>query len=471
MSTDFSPAEFGAAWQKFIDYVNGQVPPPEPAPPPLMHKLMEFLEGDPTQMAVVSESFLVRELPNVQLAFNHYLTGPERFAEHLGYMAAHDHPGFGLMAILSGRQWQTVTEGPVQYRSIELANGERLQCMEKGLYLMRDHGRKAVAFVHSEEHFMGSPPLHVEIMCAAADYAETMLAELRALVYKHNVYRGHVISLGGRGPEDIRFHRLPEVNRADIILPEHILTTIERNTLVFSEHAARLRAAGRHLRRGLLLHGAPGTGKTMTIMYLVSQMKGRTVILMTGRVMGLITQSCQLARALAPAVVVLEDVDLVGLERSRNEHTAPLLFELLNEMDGLSDDSDVVFILSTNRPEWLEPALAARPGRIDQAIEFPLPDADCRRRLVELYGRGLEMQLDDAQLTDMVARTEGASPAFIRELLRKAALLAAEATPNETTAPVVTDEHLRAALFNIVREGGDLTKKLLGVKPEALEGV
>src|SRR5688572_12792394 len=61
-----------------------------------------------------------------------------------------------------------------------------------------------------------------------------------------------------------------------------------------------------------------------------------------------------------------------------------LLFELLNQMDGLAEDADVLFVLTTNRPDVLEPALAARPGRIDQAIEIPLPDAECRRRLLEL---------------------------------------------------------------------------------------
>ena len=57
-------------------------------------------------------------------------------------------------------------------------------------------------------------------------------------------------------------------------------------------------------------------------------------------------------------------------------------------MDGLADDADLLFVLTTNRPDILEPALAARPGRIDQAIEVPPPDADCRRRLLELYGKG-----------------------------------------------------------------------------------
>ena len=64
-------------------------------------------------------------------------------------------------------------------------------------------------------------------------------------------------------------------------------------------------------------------------------------------------------------------------------------------MDGMEEDSDVVFLLTTNRPELLEPALAARPGRVDLAVEIPLPDEGCRQRLFELYTRGLEIKVDN----------------------------------------------------------------------------
>jgi ATP-dependent 26S proteasome regulatory subunit len=74
-------------------------------------------------------------------------------------------------------------------------------------------------------------------------------------------------------------------------------------------------------------------------------------------------------------LVILEDVDLVAMERSF-EPTNAILFELLNAMDGLDADHDVLFVLTTNAPERIEPALAARPGRIDQAVELPLPDPD-----------------------------------------------------------------------------------------------
>ncbi len=171
----------------------------------------------------------------------------------------------------------------------------------------------------------------------------------------------------------------------------------------------------------------------------------------------MIEQSCALARTLQPSIVVLEDVDLVAEERTRPGAAcaAPLLFELLNQMDGLADDADVLFLLTTNRADILEPALAARPGRVDQAIEIPLPDGECRHRLLELYADGLTLGAVDLQ--SFVQRTDGASPAFIRELMRKAALFAADESSDS-----IQDRHLDEAIHELVVVGGTLTQSLLG---------
>src|SRR5262249_10225698 len=131
-----------------------------------------------------------------------------------------------------------------------------------------------------------------------------------------------------------------------------------------------------------------------------------------------------------------------------------------NQMDGLTEDADIVFVLTSNRADLLEPALAARPGRIDQAVEVPLPDADCRRRLLQGYAGGLRLEVDD--LERFVDRTRGVSAAFIRELLRKAALRAADESEGEL---VVGERHLDEALHDLVIEGGELTKTLLGGTP------
>jgi cell division protease FtsH len=140
-----------------------------------------------------------------------------------------------------------------------------------------------------------------------------------------------------------------------------------------------------------------------------------------------------------PALIVLEDVDLIAESRDfRRGMDNPLLYQVLNEMDGLAGDADVAFLLTTNRSDLLEAALADRPGRVDLAMEVPLPSAEARAALLSLYGSGLT--LSEAEVATVVAATEGVTASFFAELARRATLLAAVA--GETPAGT----HVTAAL-------------------------
>jgi ATP-dependent 26S proteasome regulatory subunit len=266
-----------------------------------------------------------------------------------------------------------------------------------------------------------------------------------------------VISLHADPDEAVRviYHAVPPVPREGLILPVGTLERLERQALGISAQASALRAAGRHLKRGVLLHGPPGTGKTLSVSYLIGAMPGRTTVLLTGRGLGLIEPAFAIARELAPATVVLEDIDLVAAERTFDMDDNGVLFELLNQIEGLQEDSDLLFLLTTNRADLVEPALAARPGRIDLALEIPLPDADARARLVALYAG--DAQLDAGTERDVVARTEGVSGAFVKELMRQAALRAAlDGRPQPTGADVT------ATLDELLEERSALTRRLLG---------
>src|SRR5207248_7334438 len=119
---------------------------------------------------------------------------------------------------------------------------------------------------------------------------------------------------------------------------------------------SRLRASGQHLKRGVLLHGAPGTGKTHTVGYLMGHMPQATIVVLSGDALRMIGQACSVARTLQPSVIVIEDVDLIAEQRVPHAGGHPLLFQLLNEMDGLGEDVDVTFLLTTNRADMLEQA-------------------------------------------------------------------------------------------------------------------
>lgn len=196
-----------------------------------------------------------------------------------------------------------------------------------------------------------------------------------------------------------------------------------------AEHGERLKAAGQHLKRGVLLYGPPGTGKTHTVRYLLSELRHLTAFVLSGQALALIGQACGLARLLEPSIVILEDVDLIAADRAFGPvRTNPLLFKVLNQIDGLGDDVDVTFLLTTNRVDILERALAERPGRVDAAVEIAPPDAEGRAQLFRLYaGEFAGPRLDRDDVVDAVGATEGRTATYIREVVRRAALIAAEA--------------------------------------------
>lgn len=264
--------------------------------------------------------------------------------------------------------------------NLRIGDEELLACVQRGLYVIGGVVPMAV-LLRGPDGFGMQRSVMLDVMAPTKADSEAFLAAIRKTMRVRNIYRGRILSLSYEDHAvSIDFHKLPRIERDAIVLPEGLLERVERHTIRFGRLAEKLRSASRHLKRGLLLHGSPGTGKTLTAMYIAGQSPDRTVILLTGRSLGLIVQSCAIARALQPATVIIEDVDLVGEERThQNQACNTVLFELLNQMDGLADDADILFVLTTNRPDILEPALAARPGRIDQAIEVPLPDAECRQ--------------------------------------------------------------------------------------------
>jgi hypothetical protein len=427
----------------------------------LLRRLHRHLGTDPAKLQVLRQDFGDYERPNLHLAIEQILGDLAKPHEAIGVVTNSDYDSIALAKLTRQSTARNYEAGPVEYVDVALADGRQLACVKRGVYFFHEKKKPIVLLVTvGSSHFGG---ITIEVMAADPMIAQDFLRRLTKETRLGRAFRGRILSVDEDcyGRMKVNFHQLPAIRRNDVILPEPLMRRIERHTLSFSRHAETLRAAGRHLKRGILLHGPPGTGKTLSAMYLASQMPGRTVVLMTGSSIRSLETACRIARLMTPATIILEDVDLIGTEREHQTVGAnSLLFELLNQMDGLADDADLLFVLTTNRPDILEPALAARPGRIDQAIEVPHPDAECRQRLFELYGQGL--QFDGIDWPKLVARTAGVSGAFIRELLRKAAVFAAEENSGNGELQL-RESHLDEALGELLVAGGALTQRLLGV--------
>ncbi len=156
--------------------------------------------------------------------------------------------------------------------------------------------------------------------------------------------------------------------------------------------------------KGILLYGAPGTGKTL-IAKAVAHEAQATFIRMSGSELvhkfigegaGLVRELFQLARERAPAIVFIDEIDAVGSMRtndgtSGSAEVQRTLMQLLAEMDGFDNRGDVRIMAATNRVDMLDPALL-RPGRFDRLIEIPLPDLDSRLEILKIHSRNMHME-------------------------------------------------------------------------------
>lgn len=462
-ASDGEAKEFAAAFRSFLEWVHSEDAGVHRSEVSTL--VREFLGEAAAEHSVVTRSLPVFEHVNLQTALDAWTGEPGREVVARGISLPPHHGMVTLQQLVAGDvgPYLRLSAPPL----VDLPNGpgSTLACLLLAVLLVTDaRGRYVVMVAGTMEH---QPTLDVQIAGLPVDAAQAVHAELADLRHRLNVYRGHVldVELTPMGEVSLTFSDIGALHRDDVILPEPVLGRVERHALGVAAHRAALLAAGQHLKRGLLLYGPPGTGKTHTTRYLVGQMSGYTRLILTGRSLRAIGAAAELARELQPAVVVLEDVDLVAEDRSFGPGSSPVLFDLLDAMDGAAPDADLLFLLTTNRADLLEPALAARPGRVDVAVEIDLPGPEARARLLRLYARSLPLRLTSSEEAEVVERTDGVTASFIKELLRRAMLESLH-----DAAADVTATHIARALDDLLDSSQQLTRSLLGVgnDPESL---
>lgn len=236
----------------------------------------------------------------------------------------------------------------------------------------------------------------------------------------HSILRGRLIRPQiAYGSEINRAEVLPSssVDWSQVVLPDALQRVIVRDVLGYIRAAEPLAANGIDPRRSFLFHGPPGVGKTYLCRLLANELRGFTSVLIAGNNLQYPEGAFALARSLAPAVLFFEDVDLVAKDRDGTPYPTAL-GGLLNELDGLAAGERIYVVFTTNRLDVLEPALAQRPGRVDTIVRLPLPEAPLRDRLIRVYGQRAAIEDDDVEW--IVQRTDGVTPAFLREFMKEA---------------------------------------------------
>ncbi|MHB0960496.1 MAG: AAA family ATPase [Pirellulaceae bacterium] len=421
-------------------------------------------------ITIAERQFPYRVRADLQRAIDRLFGEQTRILHFCGVRKEFSHEGITLSGCIVETQHYPTVSIPPEYEEIDIGEEEPVRVLKNGLWLLENGGTRFAVLLSPASHYgqVTGVQFHIGVPNTADGTRTTQefFRHLEDSILKAESYRGKILSLeqqehsySGQS-SGITVHKLRTVEREQVILPESTLTLLDRNVIQFVRQRQRLSHFRQATKKGLLFYGPPGTGKTHTIHYLAKALEGHTTLLISAEQVALLAEYMTLARLLQPSMVIIEDVDLIA--RDRTEMDSPceevLLNKLLNEMDGLKEDADILFILTTNRPEQLERALASRPGRIDQAIEFPLPHEVGRKKLVALYSQGVDVP--SAITDEIVRRTDGVSAAFIKELMRRTVQFHIERDGTGEVSHDDVDNALNEMLFS----GGSLNLKLLGAK-------
>jgi hypothetical protein len=423
---------------------------------PLGDIISEHLGVDARQLAVVLELVADHRLVDADIALEQLVSAAGGRVIGVGGGEQRQHAS--LADLVSNPHFRFVL-GAVDYAERATGPASSRRVVSLGIWLLSHGGHPIVVAQRAASPQSGRQTATLEVMGADDGAVSSFIERVRELMIERSVLRGQVLSFVptefGR-EAGATFLERPAVEASDIILPTGVLDEVVQHVVGIGEHRAELTQAGQHLKRGVLLYGPPGTGKTLTIRHLLSRTSGVTAVLLTGASIRFIAAAAEIARTFQPSIVVLEDIDLVAMERHASPQ--PLLFEVLEALDGLDGDADVAFVMTTNRVDVLEHALAQRPGRVDLAVEVPLPSLQERERLYRLYAR--ELTFSERMLRSAAEATEGVTASFAKELVRRAVLLAA------TRAEPPADVHLERALEELMSERQRLTRSVLGGAPQ-----
>lgn len=270
-----------------------------------------------------------------------------------------------------------------------------------------------------------SPPgaLRISVACTDGALAANFFTELESARKRLSIYRGKVIdpNVTPLGIQSISFRRIQRIASDDLVLPDHVRNLVDGSIVAFYRNREILSSLGVELKRGILFNSPPGTGKTSISLFLASCLPDFTICFVSGRKLLFPCEICDMARYLQPAMLVFEDIDLIAQDRDVNG-LATVLGELMNQIDGCEPNDQVLFIMNTNSMERIEQAVRNRPGRVDQIIDIPLPDLDARRSLIKYFSRTLTVWPED--IDRLAVATDGISPAELKEVVKRAAVLA-----------------------------------------------
>ena len=291
---------------------------------------------------------------------------------------------------------------------------------------------------------------------------------------KTSIHRNQIISLGfysGTREEygdvekvehlTVAFSDIETVDDENIVLDDDQKRLLQRNVIDLSARRDILKKHGVPTRRGILLYGPPGTGKTFACRHICHQMTDTTRILLTGSALGQIGAVFGLARMLQPAVVFIEDADLMFTSRDINLYSSTL-GELMDQLDGLTPDEEISVVMTTNAIDRMEAALKDRPGRISQCIYMGAPSDDLRKRFLRHQLR--DQNTAELNFDKLVRASDGVTHAFLKEWSFRAIQIATERLCSGTDVLTLLNNDFSEALDEMQTDAQDPAGRIVGFR-------
>ena len=229
----------------------------------------------------------------------------------------------------------------------------------------------------------------------------------------------------------------------DIILADTKRDLLEDNIFTILEHSDRLIERGVETNRGIMLAGPPGVGKSMTIDAIVERGSCTVLYATFAMLKHGMEHIFDVARKYAPTILILEDIDALGITGQRDKFsTGAGLSTLLNCMDGIKSNNGVITVATSNHPENMDWALVARPGRFDVRIDYPYPDQKLLKGILELKLSRFACD-DDLKLSSLVKKMpHGFTGSHMQDIVNQANYISLGQKDGDASAVKITHKAL-----------------------------
>ncbi len=329
---------------------------------------------------------------------------------------------WSLHRYIERNQWKVITTLNYQlpepvYIDVSTDFNKSENLLMNGILLLEKNDFRLMVTVDINPKWRGS--IKVEGHISKKKEVQDFIDGINAIGDRENIYRNKKIELGMR----IRFLDIHPQSWDSIILDSGIKKEIRNNTVSFLHKKKVWSKYGIPAKRGILLAGEPGTGKTIICKALMGEAEKITCIVTNAYGLAeyddYITELYELGCDLSPCIVFIEDIDLIGQNRE-DVGCRPVLLMLLAALDGVEEKEGIVTVATTNNLETLDKAIRQRPSRFDRVIKLSLPSLEERKELIDLLCQ--KIPIDKPTQEYIAQKAEHCTPAQLQEIMYSLAL-------------------------------------------------